>query len=152
MNSAVIENMHSKVRKSVEAVGYRLYDIVFNQVTRTLQIYIDHPGRNITIDDCQRVSNAVGDELDGEESGLASYTLEVSSPGINRVLRRPEHFQWAVGKLAEIDVGTHRVRGFIRKADDEFVLIAAEDGESMIKYCSITKARIAEEIDYGKRR
>ncbi len=141
MNSAVIENMHSKVRKSVEAVGYRLYDIVFNQVTRTLQIYIDHPGRNITIDDCQRVSNAVGDELDGEESGLASYTLEVSSPGINRVLRRPEHFQWA-----------HRVRGFIRKADDEFVLIAAEDGESMIKYCSITKARIAEEIDYGKRR
>ncbi len=146
------EKINSIVKEYIETAGFRLYDIIYNNVTRILQVFIDHPERNVTIDDCQKISNLIGNGLDAEEIGIGIYTLEVSSPGIHRALRRPEHFQWAVGKLVELDMGSNRIKGYIRKADDEMISIATEDGESVIRYNIITKARIAEEIDYGKRR
>lgn len=152
MNNIDMDRIESVVCEQINAAGLRLYDLVFNKVTKTLQVYIDHPVRNVTIEDCRRVSVAIGNGLDTEESGLGKYTLEVSSPGIQRALRRLEHFQWAIGKLVEMEIGGERIRGFIRNVNGEKILIATQDGETVIGYSSISKARIAEEIDYGKRR
>ena len=152
MNNVNLEMIELIINEQVVDGGFRVYDVIYNQVTRTLRVYIDHPVRNVTIDDCQRMSNAICSMLDNDECGLGKYTLEVSSPGINRVLRRPEHYKWAVGKLVEIDTGRERIKGFIRNVNGEDIMIATEEGENVIKYSNIAKARIAEEIDYGKRR
>src|SRR4030043_1639250 len=132
MNNINIDKINSIVQEQVDSAGFRLYDVIFNKFPRIRQVYIDPPECRVTIDDCQRISNAIGDELDDEENGLGKYTLEVSSRGIHRPLRGPKHFQWAVGKLVEIDMGKDRIKGFIRNADDEKILIATEDGESVI--------------------
>src|SRR4030042_3340822 len=114
MNNINIDKINSIVQEQIDSAGFRLYDVIFNNVTRILQVYIDHPECRVTIDDCQRISNAIGAELDDEENGLGKYTLEVSSPGLHRPLRRPKHFQWAVGEIVEIKMGKNWIKKFFR--------------------------------------
>jgi ribosome maturation factor RimP len=79
------------------------------------------------------------------------YTLEVSSPGIERPLKKLEHYTWATGKVVEIDTGTERIKGFLRGAREEGIVIALGRDEKLIPYGSIKKARVIEEISHGKR-
>ncbi len=140
------------VKNIIEPMNFRFYDIQFNEVSRTLKIFIDHEQTPVTIKDCEKVSNAISAELDRENLIDFHYTLEVSSPGIERHLKRPEHFQWARGKQAEIVLKDKRIRGYIRDADENSVTIAQDSGETVIKLPTIIKAKIIEELNYDKRR
>jgi len=140
------------VKNIIETMNFRFYDIQFNEVSRTLKIFIDREQNGITIKDCERISNAVAEALDNAEVIDFHYTLEVSSPGIERHLTRPEHFQWARGKLAEIALKDKKIKGYIRDANEHSVTIAQTEGEIVIQLQEIIKAKISEEIDYGKRR
>jgi len=140
------------VRKILEDLGLRLYDIQYNQVSRTLRIVIDRERGGITIKDCQKVSNLVFKEFDNNDFFGSKLTLEVSSPGVERYLKRPEHYLWAAGKRVEIDVGDKKIKGFLRNIEKNGVVVATELGEQLIPFNSIAKAKVAEEIVYGKRR
>lgn len=72
-----------------------------------LRVYIDKPG-GISINDCEAVSRPLSDALDEADPIEGSYTLEVSSPGADRVLRKPEHFAAFLG--SEVDVKLYRAR------------------------------------------
>ncbi len=65
-----------------------------------LRVYLDKPG-GVTIDDCEAVSRVLSDKLDEADPIEGSYVLEVSSPGADRVLRKPEHFQQFMGEKVE---------------------------------------------------
>jgi ribosome maturation factor RimP len=70
-----------------------------------LRLFIDQEG-GITVDDCARVSQVVGDLLDVADPIANPYHLEVSSPGLNRPLRKSEHFQAYLGSIVDVRTGT----------------------------------------------
>jgi ribosome maturation factor RimP len=78
-----------------------------------LRLFIDQED-GITVDDCARVSRVVGDLLDVADPISSAYHLEVSSPGLNRPLRKREHFQRVIGKIVDVRTGTsiHNRRKF----------------------------------------
>ncbi len=78
-----------------------------------LRLYIDQED-GITVDDCARVSRVVGDLLDVADPIVNPYHLEVSSPGLNRPLRKWEHFQKSIGNIVDVRTGTsiHNRRKF----------------------------------------
>ncbi len=67
-----------------------------------LRLYVDRPNGKVGLEDCTTASNAVDTALDVEDFIPNEYNLEVSSPGLNRPLRKPEHFAKVVGKLVKV--------------------------------------------------
>src|SRR5919204_4350307 len=84
-----------------------------------LRLYVDKPG-GVGIDDCQRASRELGDVLDASGLIEEGYDLEVSSPGLDRQLRKDREFRWAVGKL---------VRCWLAGGEEVWGRLAEVDGE-----------------------
>src|SRR6266849_6519417 len=107
-----------------------------------LRLFVDKPG-GVGIDDCQRVSREVGDVLDASAIIEASYDLEVSSPGLDRLLRKERELCWAVGKRVSCWLaGGREVRGrLVAVQPDQLVL--EHDGERVeLPRAGVTKARL----------
>jgi ribosome maturation factor RimP len=152
MNNVDMKKITALVQGIVEDLNIRLYDVQFNPVSRILSVFIDKVAGGVTVDDCRRVSSQLSPALDRADLIPSSYTLEVSSPGINRALKKLEHYQWALGKIAEIDLGKTRVKGHLRNVNESGVTIATGNGEEYIAFSAIVRARVMEEIEHDKRR
>jgi ribosome maturation factor RimP len=138
------------IQATIDEMGLRFYDLEFNKVSRILRVFIDKEKGAITIQDCQSTSNALSRALDDSDMINFPYTLELSSPGIERPLKKPEHYIWATGKVVEIDTGTERIKGYLRGTRNEGIVIALGSEEKIIPYGLIKKARVIEEISHGK--
>jgi len=114
----------------------------------TLRVTIDREG-GVDLAAIQDVTRALSNQLDRDDPITGRYTLEVSSPGLERPLRTPAHFRRAVGsdvvlRLREQVDGDQRFRGVVRAADDESVEVAAADRPEVthrFRYDQIVKAR-----------
>jgi ribosome maturation factor RimP len=102
---------------------------------RLLRVILDSstPSRAVTLDDCATVSRRLGDVLEANEAVSGSYLLEVSSPGVNRPLRTPEHFRRVVGDRVRVRfrVPCGDVRGLVARlvaAEDERLVLESESG------------------------
>lgn len=93
----------------VEAQGCSLWDVEYVKEAGQwyLRVYIDKEG-GIAIEDCEQVSRPLSDALDQQDPIEGSYTLEVSSAGADRALKKPEHFEAFLGTL--VDVKLYRTR------------------------------------------
>ncbi|MCD8144799.1 MAG: ribosome maturation factor RimP [Oscillospiraceae bacterium] len=96
-------------RPFVAAAGCTLWDVEYVREAGTwfLRIYIDHPD-GVTIEQCEAVSRPLSDALDEADPIEGSYTLEVSSAGADRALKKPEHFAQYLG--TEVEVRLYRPR------------------------------------------
>ncbi|MFZ5593106.1 MAG: ribosome maturation factor RimP [Pseudomonadota bacterium] len=139
----------------VTMLGYELVGIQHIPQGRhsLLRIYIDAPG-GITLDDCERVSHQVSGTLDVEDPIPGQYTLEVSSPGADRLLFSAEHFARFSGKRAKIRLGAGTVvegrrnfSGVLRGVRDGDVLIEEEGKEWALPLEKIESARLVPEFD-----
>ncbi len=94
------QNIKEIIEPTVLNLGYILYDVMYLKESSEwfLRVFIDKENGNIDLDDCEKVSNAISDVLDEKDPIVESYNLEVSSCGVERHLREPEHFKKAVGK------------------------------------------------------
>jgi ribosome maturation factor RimP len=105
--------------------------------TKTLQIMAEKPEGGIEVDDCARISTAVSATLDVEDPLAEAYTLEVSSPGIDRPLTRLKDFETWEGYEAKIETtemidGRRRFKGMLQGVEDGEILIEIEEaGETM---------------------
>lgn len=123
-------NIWNLVEQVVKDEGFVLFDLELpTGKGRSLRVFIsgeDHSNPGVNLDDCARVSRRLSDVLDAEVEIAGRYILEVSSPGINRKLRRPEHFVRAVGE---------RVRLTVVEANNQkrtmHGIVAACDGQSL---------------------
>ncbi|PJI10180.1 MULTISPECIES: ribosome maturation factor RimP [Clostridium] len=99
----MIEKLMELIKPIVENLGYEFYhiELVKENGERYLRIYIDKEN-GISLDDCEKVSRAVSDLLDDKDPIPYSYYLEVSSPGINRILYTDEHLKKYVGSMVDI--------------------------------------------------
>jgi ribosome maturation factor RimP len=114
---------------------------------RILRLFIDHPDRGVTLDDCVRVTKAIGFVIDGEGLVEGPYNLEVSSPGINRPLTKPAHFSKFGGRMVRIEhargtAGKETVIGSIAGTDGEAVTVDTGAGTRRIAFGDITRANL----------
>ncbi len=143
------------VERALSAVlarrGYELFDVTLTGQgkSRVLRVAIDREG-GVDLDAITDATEAVSEVLDLEESLVPGpYTLEVSSPGVERALRRPVHFRRALGETVTVrthegDGGAQRVRGVLTSADDGSdggIVLHVDDHEERIPYSRIEAAR-----------
>lgn len=131
------------------AEGLELVDVEFAGRGRgsVLRIFIDKPG-GITVQDCELVSRQVGAILDVENVIPDSYTLEVSSPGLDRRLVKPADFERFAGKQIKLVLkaphqGRRRFRGMLRGIRDGRIQLEKENGDTIgIDYGEVQKANL----------
>lgn len=134
MSSAIRkEKLIKLLEPSVQALGYELVELDAHVIGRgLLRVYIDHK-EGITLSDCERVSRQLSAFLDVEDPLPGQYTLEVSSPGLDRRLRTLDHFQKFQNENVAIQLvrlrdGRRKLSGYLRGIKGETILIDI-DGE-----------------------
>jgi ribosome maturation factor RimP len=137
----------------VENLGYELVGIEHVSQGRhsVLRIYIDHEN-GITVDDCANVSHQVSGLLDVEDPVKGNYTLEVSSPGMDRPLFTLEQFARFAGELVQIRLhapleGRRKLSGRIKGIDGEHVEIDVDDVSYRLTLDEIDTARLVPVFD-----
>jgi ribosome maturation factor RimP len=144
-----IDELERLVAPAVAEAGFELVDIELMPNPRVLRVSVDAEG-GVVFDRLSELSRRISQLVD--ESAAAPnghYDLEVSSPGLERPLRRPEHFRRAVGQLVKVRTnpgveGPRRAEGVLAAATDEGIKVTTEDhaeGERFIAYGDIERAR-----------
>ncbi|AKS42803.1 ribosome maturation factor RimP [Wenzhouxiangella marina] len=138
----------------VEDLGYEFVGLEYssNPKNRVLRIYIDQPEKGIDLDDCETVSREVSALLDVEEPISGQFTLEVSSPGVERPLFTAEQFSRFVGEQAKVQMhapvdGRRRFKGTILGVDGDTVRLEVEGTEWSLDVNAMDKARLAPDLD-----
>ncbi len=117
-----------------------------------LRVYIDNEA-GVSIDDCERASKLIGGVLDVEDPVGSSYTLEVSSPGLDRVLFKPEQFAESLGEVLDVRLSypfegrrhfVGRLNGMER---DEIAVQVDDEDEVVIPLANVQRARIVPQFD-----
>lgn len=137
----------------VEDLGFELWHLELEGSgdNRLLRLYIDAP-EGIVLEDCERVSHEVSATLDVADPLPGAYRLEVSSPGLDRPLTKPEHFRRFLGERARVTLyapleGRRRFNGVLSDADDEGVRLECDGEPVTLPFASIAKARLVPEFD-----
>ena len=149
------DNLEPMLGPTIEGLGYELLGIERRRSDGALllRIYIDSP-EGITLSDCERVSGQVGDLLDAEDAIAGAYTLEVSSPGMDRPLFTLEHYRQYLGALVQMRLrglvgGRRRLTGTLISVDGEVVTILCADGAEdqciPIPFAMIERTRLVPE-------
>jgi ribosome maturation factor RimP len=144
-------DVEALVRPVVESSGLELWDVAFRGEGRRsiLRISVDREG-GVDLDTIAEVSERLSRRLDLEDFGPRGYSLEVSSPGIERPLRTRRHFERSVGQRVKVKTvepidGARMYEGALVSADAEAVRIASEGGERRVPYADIASARTVAE-------
>lgn len=97
--SKIEEKVEALVKEKIESIGYELYDVEYAKEGKDyfLRIFIDRP-EGIDLNDCEKVNNEINELLDTADYIKEQYFLEVSSPGIERVLKKDKHLEKSIGK------------------------------------------------------
>lgn len=143
------EKVYGLIKETVEAEGVSLWDVRFLKEGASwyLRVFIDSPN-GISIDDCTNVSHAIDPIIDEADPIDVSYYLEVCSPGVERELTRPNHFEICVGKTVKIKLykavdGVKELTGILKSAAEK-VVIETENAEYSLDYKDISKARLCD--------
>jgi ribosome maturation factor RimP len=144
--AAAVERL---VAPSLAATGYEVVRVLLmGQHRPVLQIMIERLDRRaLSVDDCAEVSRIVSALLDVEDLIAGAYTLEVSSPGIDRPLTRPEHFVRFAGFEAKLETrmphdGRKRFTGRLLGLEGERVRIATAEGEMALPLADLQRAKL----------
>jgi ribosome maturation factor RimP len=144
---AQVDAVRQAIEPAVLALGLDLYDVELLGAAgaRTLRVTVAKEG-GVDLETITAVTRTVSPLVDAADAVNGSYLLEVSSPGVERTLRTPQHFRGALGEQVSVkfhtEAGPRRVRGLLANADDASILIDADDGTRIeIVTADITQAR-----------
>lgn len=126
------DKVESLLKAKITNLGYELYDVQYAKEGKDyfLRIFIDKK-EGINLEDCEKVSNEINSLLDEANYIKEQYFLEVSSPGVERVLRKDKHLEESIGKEVEIKLfkqieGKKECTGILKKYNNETIQIEAE--------------------------
>ncbi|WP_372987499.1 ribosome maturation factor RimP [Marinobacter sp.] len=147
--SAKIKQLEDLLRPIVEGLGYEFWGIEFRSRGHQslLRVFIDDAENGIAIDDCEKVSRQISGVMDVEDPIQTEYTLEVSSPGMDRPLFRLEQYEAFVGHQVQIRLrmafeGRRKFQGLIKGVEGDDVVVVVDDHEYLLPFDSIEKAHI----------
>ena len=142
------DRLETQIEPTVAGLGYELLGIERSRsaASQLLRLYIDHAD-GITVEDCERVSRQVSDVLDAEQLVRGEYTLEVSSPGLDRPLFTLEQHRRFIGaqvalRLRALVGGRRRVTGFLRAVRDESLQLEVEGETLEIPFREVDRSRL----------
>ena len=124
------DRVEELIKDKIENIGYILYDVEYAKEGPNyyLRIFIDNE-KGIDLNDCEKVSNEINEKLDEADYIKEQYYLEVSSPGIERILRKDRHLEQNIGKQVEAKLfkkdenGCKNYIGELKKYDEETITI-----------------------------
>jgi ribosome maturation factor RimP len=153
VDTAVHDRLIARFEPELQGLGYELVEIEFvpGPGGGTLRFYIDNPpeaDEGIDAEDCAKVSHMLLDSIEANDPLPGDYALEVSSPGLDRVLRTPEHFARFVDSRVKVELlaardGRKRYTGVLRRADGERIEMDVDNFSVSIRLAEISKARLA---------
>lgn len=127
------EKVEQLIKPDVLALGYELYDVVYEKEGKDfyLRIYIDS-ANGISLEDCEKVNNAITDKLDEADYIKEMYFLEVSSCGLERILRKEKHLQEQIDKEIEVKLyqpieKKKQYKGILKEFNSEKLVLQTEE-------------------------
>lgn len=152
------EKVEKLIKKNIENLGYELYDVLYLKEGKnyTLRIVIDNE-KGISLEDCEKVNNEITDILDEADYIKDQYFLEVSSPGIERVLRKDWQLNKYIDSNVEINLfkkdenGFKEYTGILKHVDEDYLTIEQDKTDYNIIRKNISQVKtIYEEGEIGK--
>jgi ribosome maturation factor RimP len=149
MSATLRERLIALIEPLVGQLGYELVELECSsgRGSAVLRLFIDRP-EGVGLDDCERVSREVSALLDVEDPIPTAYTLEVSSPGFDRVLRTRAHFERFVGARVHVELaapraGRRRYTGTLLAVDEGGIALEVDQQRVPVAFAEIGKARLA---------
>lgn len=148
-----VPHIDELLQPGAQALGYELVAVEMSGGdTSIVRVYIDTPN-GVTVDDCAKASRQFSAILDVEDPISNRYTLEVSSPGLDRPLAKPDHFKQVVGsgvkiKMTTLVNGRRRFTGELVEATDEFAVVEVDGEQTELPYDEMDRARLVPVYDF----
>jgi ribosome maturation factor RimP len=153
VDTALHDRLIARFEPVLQGLGFELIEVEFapGPGGGTLRIYIDRPQgaeKGIDVEDCGDVSHVISELLDADDPFPGRYSLEVSSPGTDRVLRTPEHFARFVDNRVKVELlaprdGRKRYTGMLRRVDGGNIEMDVDNFSVSIRLAEISRARLA---------
>lgn len=147
------KNIEQKVEnlltEEINNLGYELYDVLYVKEGKDYYLRIIIDSKNgISLEDCERVSNNIDSKLDEVDYIKEQYFLEVSSPGIERNLRKEKHYNNNIGKKIQVNLynklenGEKQITGQLSQVDENNITIETEENKLKIEKNNIALAKV----------
>lgn len=137
--ASIEEKIENLVTKPINSLGYDVYDVQYVKEGKDyyLRIFIDKPD-GIDLNDCEKVNNEINNLLDEADYIKDQYFLEISSPGIERILRKDKHLKDNIGKMVEVKLfkplnKQKTIEGSLDNFDKDFILVKTNEDEIKIE-------------------
>jgi len=148
------EKVEKLIISTIENLNYELYDVIYEKEGKDhyLRIFIDSP-KGISLDDCEKVNNAITDMLDDANYIKEQYFLEVSSPGLERLIRKDKHLKQNIGNEIVINLYApiiktdgkkteKQITGTLENYDDKKIIIKVAQEKLEIEKNSISNIKL----------
>ncbi|WP_166257765.1 ribosome maturation factor RimP [Marinobacter salicampi] len=147
--SAKLQQLETILRPVIEGLGYEFWGLEFRSQGHhsLLRVFIDDAEIGVSVEDCEKVSRQVSGVMDVEDPIQSEYTLEVSSPGMDRPLFRLEQYEEFAGHRVQIRLrmafeGRRKFIGLLKGVEGEDVVVVVDDHEYLLPFDSIERANI----------
>lgn len=135
--ASIEDRVESLIQTSIEALGYQLYDVQYAKEGKDyfLRIYIESPEKAITLEDCEKVNNEIEEMLDVADYIKEQYFLEVSSTGVEKIIRKEKHLRENLNQIIDVKLfkpvnNSKEFIGTLKKFDDETIYLSV-NGETI---------------------
>lgn len=139
------EKIENRISKIIENLGYELYDVQYAKEGKDyfLRIFIEKKDGEITLDDCESVNNAITDILDEDDYIKEQYFLEVSSTGVEKMIRKEKHLKENMGEIIILKLfkpinNSKEYIGKLKRYDNTTLTIELDDGDLEIERKNIS--------------
>jgi len=136
-------SLENQISKIVQSNGASLYDIeTVTEFDETIYRILITKSGGVSLDMCADISRDLSPFLDVNPPMSGRYRLEVSSPGIERKLKKPSHFQNAIGEKIKLKiVGGEKQKGTLKSADNEGIVVETKAGDESYKYSDLNTCK-----------
>ena len=145
--ASIEDRVETLITSKINGLGYELYDVEYAKEGKDyyLRVFIDKAD-GIDLNDCEKVSDGINELLDEADYIKEQYFLEVSSPGIERILRKDKHFEDNIGNTVEVKLfkpinKEKKIIGNLKEFNEEFISIENENGEMQIERKNIAHVK-----------
>lgn len=143
------DQVESLINEKIQNIGYNIYDVEYVKEGKDfhLKIYIEKPNGAISLDDCEKVNNEISDVLDVADIIKDQYFLEISSTGVEKILKKDKHLEKEIGNevivhLFKKDIdGEKQYKGILKSYDSNNVTIIINSQEKLISRNDITQIK-----------
>ena len=149
--ASIEEKVESLISKKIEELGYELYDVQYSKEGKDyfLRIFINKEG-GIDLNDCEKVSNEINPILDEKDPIKEMYFLEVSSTGVERILRKDKHLKDNIGEKIEIKLfkpinKKKEIIGILEQINEKAIIVISDNEEQEILRQDIAQIKKAYE-------